>query len=468
MAPTRHCEFEEDDLELLSFVDESGTPWWLQVRQQIIESLNYLQNVDAIYDVRAKPRKQSSKSIQYICKALVHNRLSVMQNNSNQVMFHIDTTRYSKDDSGKLSNVFSDYLMSLRPDSSAVMEKAPVDWEWNIMRDRSCVYDFTPEFVMCRIFSKVHEKQIASSYLPFSDYVVKKAKNMFMKDSDEEWLINQIRSSILAAVADKRYSDWLMRHLGKNIKLMIMLGSIFSRSYYITRRLKEAGIRVAEIQHGVFPEKESALFHPAESITLNEDYLLGIPDDFLTFGDIWNNQLDMPVNKISIGSPSRDVRMNRFSSCGKNAILVLGCLHDTKGHIDLVKELARKMPAEKVMFRPHPSELNNVQKVLGNDEIELDSGELYCSLASAKAVICEYSTSMYEALGVSGKVIAWRTPYSRAKMPNSPFINVDNVDDIVSEIKDESSCLMQKDLADTVWSDGWQYRFDRYLQEMGI
>lgn len=462
------CDFEEDDSKLLSFLDDEGVPWWLQTRQQILDSLKYMQSKNLVYDMQAKPRKNSGKSIQYIFKAAINSRSSIIRDASNELIFHIDTTRYSKNESGISNNIFSDYLMSLRPDSSAVMEKAPVNWNWEVRRDRSRVYDFTPEFVLFRLLAKRMIRTAPSSFHSFSDYIVNKAKQLPIQNIDEKWLSDQILSSLLSATADKQYADWLLKQLGSNVKLMIMLGSIFSRSYYITRRLKESGIRVAEIQHGVFPEYKSPLFHPAESIKHNDDYLYGIPDDFLSFGEMWKKRLGMPVNVVTVGSPSRDIRIDRARSRNKNAVLVLGCLHDTESHIDLVNELTRKMPDETILFRPHPSELNNARNILSNDEVRLDTDDLYDSLASAKAVICEYSTSMFEALGITDKVIAWRTQYSKAMMPNSPFINIETIDDIVAEIKDDNSSTDQMQFADTVWSDGWHDNFENYLQSIGI
>lgn len=461
-------QFEDDDSQLLSFKDECGVPWWLQTRHHILDSLKYILDRNLSYDLTARVRSTSFSSFAYLKSAMSKNHQSVLQDNSLNVVFHTDTTRYYCDEKGVARNIYSDYFMECRSGSSAVMEKAPVDWSWEKRRRRDNVYDYTPEFVAFRVLAKLRSHRLPRSYIGFMDYVEDKAKQMTREIDSARWLRRETVTAYVHALADRYYSEWLIGKLGENVKLMIMLGSIFSRSYYITRRLKESGVRVAEIQHGVFPEGKSVLFSPSDMVLSQEDYLLGLPDDYLSYGNLWSERLELPINKISIGSPYRDMRLEKQVCCDKNKIVVMGCLHNTEGHIDLVRSLKSRLPQETVLFRPHPNEVNNALRLLGGDSTLIDSDDLYNTLAHSKAVICEYSTSMFEALGLSNLVIAWRTGYSESVMPDSPFIGARTVDEIAGLLERGDNRIDRCGIEENAWSTGWRNRFEAYLSNVGV
>lgn len=461
-------QFEEDDPQLLSYKDACGVPWWLQTRHHVLDSLKYILDCNLSYDLTARARSTSLSSFKYLRSAMSKSCPSVLQDNSLNVVFHTDTTRYYCDEKGVARNIYSDYFMECRSGSSAVMEKAPVDWSWETRRRRDNVYDYTPEFVAFRVLAKLQSHSLPRSYIDFMNYVEDKARQMLGEIDETKWLRGEIVTAYVHALADRHYSEWLLGKLGENVKLMIMLGSIFSRSYYITRRLKESGVRVAEIQHGIFPEGRSVLFSPSDMVLNQEDYLLGLPDDYLSYGNLWSERLELPINKISIGSPYRDMRLEKQTRCDKNKIVVMGCLHNTIDHIELVRSLKSRLPQETVLFRPHPNEVNNALKLLDGDSALIDSDDLYNTLAHSKAVICEYSTSMFEALGLSNLVIAWRTEYSEFVMPNSPFVGARTVDEIVGLLEKGNSGIDHYGIEENAWSTGWRNRFEAYLSSVGV
>lgn len=65
---------------------------------------------------------------------------------------------------------------------------------------------------------------------------------------------------------------------------------------------KEIGIKAGEFQHGVITKSHPA-YNYGEAVFKSEEYRKYLPNYLLTYGDYWNENMNTPVKKITIGNP---------------------------------------------------------------------------------------------------------------------------------------------------------------------
>jgi hypothetical protein len=92
-----------------------------------------------------------------------------------------------------------------------------------------------------------------------------------------------------------------------------------------------------------------------------------------------------------------------------------------------------------------------------------ESPDLYASLGTAVAVIGETSTALFEAIGIVPRVFVWDTPKSRFYLGDHPFERFAGVEELAAMVAVPRAATRVP--ADDVWAEGWDERFQRFVDE---
>jgi hypothetical protein len=72
------------------------------------------------------------------------------------------------------------------------------------------------------------------------------------------------------------------------------------------------------------------------------------------------------------------------------------------------------------------------------------------------------STVLYEALNIVPTIFMLRSSRSKFNIPNHPFQEINNLDQLIKKIKDNKN---KKKKLDTLFEDNWKTNFQKYLKK---
>ena len=172
---------------------------------------------------------------------------------------------------------------------------------------------------------------------------------------------------------------------------------------------KRAGATTVEFQHGRFDANHLMYSYP-EGIRANDLPLA--PDYYLTFGDYWGKNMNLPFNTIPIGN---DCYVPKPLDVKKNgSLLFISSVIHEKELAGLAIEYSVRHPEQMIVFRLHPNEYYKTaeyQKEFDNyPNIHLQKGEVSIeeAMAACKEVVLIHSTALYEALSRGRKVAIYK------------------------------------------------------------
>lgn len=452
-------EFDNDGL-LLSFCSPCGYPYWYDVRESVLNGI--LANI--LLEGNDKTIVSSIRNKKRVASYLVH---SFLHRNNDQILkdassIFIVPSRYT-DVNNSQYNLFSDYYAVNCLSSFAIIEHAPTNFIWAHNRAlQGRIFDDSIWLTIAEIrssnadFGKEHQvlKQ-------FNLYLVKKIEAAFSFPKNSLVPKKIVSEALHQRRFSKNYSKLFFKHTTNRVTNIYIVGGFRSRYSFFIREAKKRNIYVAEIQHGLFNDNDFQ-YNATEALNNDGDFKNGIPDGFLLFGEYWKERCSFHIDKITIGSPRREEAVKALMPRDKYIILLVGCCHETASYLKFAEEISRAFPQYKVVFRPHPNELDCVADI-SSFGFEVDLGDLYSMLNSSILVISEFSTVLFEALGVAKIVALWNTNYSHLRMQDRPFPEVTDIDSIRQLINSsftEKSYKQQK-----VWSNNWKENFINYLEK---
>jgi len=260
-------------------------------------------------------------------------------------------------------------------------------------------------------------------------------------------------------------------------KVALILAGCYGSSSALITAAKRRGIVTAEYQHGVISAGHDG-YNFAPVLVESPDFRATLPEHFLSFGTWWNGLINAPVAMTALGNPHRSFNIQRLiphdqAHREKDQILILSDGFEFDIYLALARQLqpqARKL-GMRVVIRPHPLERQSVVNQHGSaiDLIEIDSNEsLYTSLLSARAVVSELSTGMFEAVGLADKLFVWDTPKSRFCFPKFPFRPFTSAHDLIEMLADEQVGRLPASQIDAIWAPDWQQRYGEFLRRCGV
>lgn len=454
----------EDAPEILSFRTAEDEPLWLYMRYPVlydILSRKYLQA-----EVLSASRPLGLAALQYMAKAEMHNLFCRRERKS--ILLYTTSRGIVQD--GKYKNQYVDDFMNCFPSLTFSIEHPPLDWKWYANRgNQDIVYNginLALSSAAAKHTADRRAAQQAKKLFAFVKQKVQYALRLELSADEEDYAIRQCLYEYHRIVL---HSQWLLKQaLKRKTKLAVIVGGSYSRYAYMIRKLKEAGIRTADLQHG-YITNANTVYNYAESLLRKDDIKSAVPDYLLTYGSWWNTQTNLPYRqKIVIGSPFRTNSIKRFqrNSSGKTVVLI-GCARNTAEYLALARELCDRLEGYQVIFRPHPAERYEVSRRLNGKtaEYQIDfSPDLYSLLQKTDFLISEISTVLFEAIGLVPHCMIWRTPYSSFILPRSPFQDFTTSDELIRLIQTPA---VQEMSASDFWDENWEKNYRRFIADAG-
>ena len=453
----------ENDEKLLDYMTYDGAPIWMIGRYHLLYKIVGGRLLG--YESSNRDRKISIKMMAHILKAAAYS-LKNRNINKGKKIFLYATNRKTMI-GGKYFNRYVDSLYSVYPDDSLVIEQSLLDWEWPFPRVYQAVYFDTIGRITGEIESRLfYKKDYAEVYRMLVYFNSRLFAICGIKLGEDEIKATAVYLSRLI-VTTRFQSAWLQSKVTAQSGVVIMVGAGFPFYYFLNRMLKNKNIISVELQHG-YITKNNFMYNYASKIAGDERVRNGLPEYILTYGSWWNEQMNCPMKKISIGNPYHEYCKEHIRRGKKdnNRITIIGTGENTASYIQLTEYLTTCFSDFCIKFRPHPGELSKVKDMVGNgrEHIELDDGpEIYTTLSDTSIIIGEVSTVLFEAIGIVNRIIVWNTAYAKAYLPDHPFECFSTYE----ELKD----LIQKDQGikytdNEFWEKNWKEAYQNFIKSL--
>ena len=463
----------ENDITILSFKDsENNCLIWPLIRNEfirtIIGDLFYQENI------LIPPKASFPHSHITIIKAILNN-ITKINRLKGEIIIH-SSGSHVMTESGYI-NRLTEYFGNVDKYKSVTLESiSPVDWHWPFPRPNTDVLFDTDILAYCRIKSIKHKpKQMkeASEMLDFLENQTRIVLNYELSKEKKEYLTSFLARQISSITPKRKYYDFLFRRLGT--RLLLKEEACYGHSSIENQVAHENNITVAEFQHGSISAGHDS-YNFSDSICKSSEYAKVLPDYLLSFGAFWSSQINAPIKHVYIGNPHRTQKLKKINRLKKKTdILVLGDGIETNKYLSLCEKLAKYFLDKnyRIIFRPHPLERTKFvdKQKINNVYIEYEC-DLYQAFESAKVLISEVSTGLFESIGIVDRIILWKTEKTDFYYPYSlPFDSFYNIDELLANIllidEDENDFGKTPSASiNDIWANNWEENYVKFLNEV--
>ena len=456
----------EDSDELAALCCPStGILLWPALRNQflraIISSFFYANEINTSHDIGILKSQRLRSFCNYVAHNIAHGgdaRGDICLMLSGRGLAEVN---------GLWVNPFNDALYDAMPARSFLFEDH-FAWHYPAPRRSTKVRYHTPYQAVAALrgrFAGKNELRLADAVL---DIVVARARTHL------DWSISadqhaRFRYFLASKIAAMPMMFDIYRRLLKRsgVRLLIKEEACYGPSAVVISAARSLGIRTAEYQHGAITRGHDS-YNVAPAMHRSIHYRNTLPDSLLFFGAWWADQVDLPLQKLVIGSPVKTPAPDTLETRNRETVLVLGDGIDTITYLRFSQHLAIALaPAGlRVLFRPHPLERAALKHLRADEAVNIDidsSPDIYVSLSGARAVIGEASTGLFEAMGLAERVFVWHTDKAQFKLPVHPFETFKDQDDLAAQLSSPPA-KRQSIPAQAIWADGWLTNYQAFLK----
>jgi hypothetical protein len=368
--------------------------------------------------------------------------------------------------SNKNFNYYSDYFSSLL-DKSLVIDKAS--------RGNYFIPDKTDHFstgdyglVRALVPSKIKIyliKQQNPDIKRFIDFL--KNKELF-KNEILEKIRKKIYEYYFSYSSYHSYQLKVLKKLNPEI-IFVNCGSYGQYNAMLIKTAKDQGIVTGEFQHGTISKGHLA-YNYGEGVLKSDKYRKYFPDYVLTFGDYWNEQMNIPGKSVTIGAPHFYHSIEKYKTVEEKekTILVVSQGTITQTFVDIAKYLAKTLPQYTIIFKLHPGEVpfkNRYEELYKYKNIHIaKSGDIYKFIAESENIVACYSTTVFEAMGFNKKIFILDNEMSRTYIPKDVGVRFKTNIDLKELIKNNEKQETTYDLA-YYFNPDWKKNYKRFLEE---
>lgn len=202
-------------------------------------------------------------------------------------------------------------------------------------------------------------------------------------------------------------------------RFLVLDDACFGTQACILKWAKEEGIKTAEFQHGLI-NRSNIIFNIALPLHANSEYRAYLPDFFLSYGDYWNDLVQIPSQMVSIGNPHFEYRKSLLAdkvvvkSPGKKRFLVVSQGTVTAILVQFTTELSEKVGEEaEIIYKLHPYEVGFTDRYQSLSSLPnvnvVSGGDIYECMHEADYIIATSSFTIFEALALQKRVFIFRT-----------------------------------------------------------
>ncbi len=300
-------------------------------------------------------------------------------------------------------------------------------------------------------------------------YLVKKIKKVFDIKLNNLEIQRLIKYNCIKINSIEKKIKFYKKLINKiKPKLAIVENASYSQNAILNYVLHNFGTCVAEPQHGII-SKGHRNYNFSSLIRNNNEYKMFLPDDFLSYGKYFSESINSPLKMYNIGSPYRTQNKPKENKKykGKKILLVSNGIN-----LNTLPKLAKKLffllnKKYEIIIRPHPMEknINMYENNKFSRFFKIDSEKnLYKSLKDKAIVISEMSTVLYDALNIVPKILMMRTKKSVFNLPNHPFEETKNLEQLIKKIKSDKHYYNKVEL-NKYFKNNWKQNFQKYIKK---
>jgi hypothetical protein len=463
----------EDSTEILDFrCRDTEIPIWPQVRIAFFRMIMADLLFSAAASMDVPMRRDRVRMARTLARSLAHNAgMRVGGRLRSDVLINTEAIGDQWVD-GKWYNRYVDPFGDLPTGDQALVLTDLFEWNWHTPRHNPRSYIHAPIQAAMSLRARAQTGGAARRQAEaMTAYLCERAETLI------GWQLDEGRRAQFVARATARIATCAPRYaayarLLRQVRPRLLLGSSHCYGFHATlvAAARDAGVLTAEYQHGSISEGHDA-YNFAPAIAASDAYRRTLPEYLLTYGDWWGEHIDVPVEKIAIGYPAREMKLaGTPPPPGERKQILL--LSDSV-EFDLYLELAQAIDAAvhsagfEVVIRPHPMERSAVREKWGEKvgRVAIDQrADIYTAFHSAHSVISEMSTGMFEAIGLVDQVLILDTPKARFTYPSHPFALVGSAEDAADVILGRRSGR-PTDVPERFWAPNWQERYNLFLGE---
>ena len=463
----------EDDADVVGrLCPSTGLPVWPQIR------IAYLRAIlsELVYGVeltgKSSTRAPRSRMLVTLMRSFAHNAFVRDARGPASICFFGDGIGNQWID-GKWFNRLSDHFIQVRPAETLAVEDHS-EWNWPFPRHCRKVMFHAP----------IQALNTAASYMRVGRGERELARALVARVNERAWHIlkwapSPARNAALVEMLARKTAMMPVqlgayRRLFQRIRprLVMVNSGCYGPAAMLMAAAREQGITTAEAQHGAISGGHDA-YNFAPAVLRSEAYRNTLPDYFLSYGNWWSEQINAPVTKLAIGNPHRSARISLINARPKTDLLVLSDGLDIERYLAVVRSIVphAQEAGLRVVLRPHPLERTQAQALaqLPGQGFVLDqNADIYISFSSARVVVGEMSTGLFEAVGIADEICMWRTPRSVFSFPTHPFREFETVEELATILEQDQSELPRHVVPGEIWADQWQQRYNDFLLSKGV
>jgi hypothetical protein len=459
----------EDDPEILGFrCSQTGVLLWPHVRiaffRMMMSDLLYAAPLPVSAAAQLSPRALSTLSRSLLSNA----RLRLGGRCRADVCVMATAVGVSQRD-GKWFNRLSDYFALLLPEQTLLVEDQ-FDWKWPQPRRVERVLFHAPlqvrNALIGRALAGAAHERAAQQLISLVAQRAKRFVGWELGSERERRLVGMLAQRAAAIPHQYRSYRALLARIAPRV--LLKEEACYGTASTLLVAAADLGIVTAEYQHGAISAGHDA-YNLAPTLRDSSEYRRMLPQHFLGYGRWWNEQIDVPVNKLAIGNPHRDACLaGGRTVADKTDVIVLGDGIETSAYLAFARELAPRAARNglRTVFRPHPLERGRVAATEG---VQVDDNvDIYDSLRAAHLVVSEVSTGLFEAVGFADRIVVWDTPKARFGYPRHPFGTVAGAAELAERIGDRTFGVCRPEAATEIWAPCWQESYLQFLQACGV
>ncbi len=252
-------------------------------------------------------------------------------------------------------------------------------------------------------------------------------------------------------------------------KVLFLNCAHYGGESYIIKWAKERGIITAEFQHGVVSKMHPA-YNYGEGILNSEEYKKYTPDYFLTYGEYWNNQINIPGKVYVVGNPHFHESIKRYKDIEeeKGTILIVSQWTLTEEFVEIAKFLANNLKDKKIVFKMHPGEMKNYELIKSLEsfqkiEVKKD-GDIYELIAKSESIIACYSTTVFEALAFNKNIYVLDNEFSENYVPEEIGLRFKNNHELLNLIKNNDKKEKKPDI-EYYFNSRWKENYVEFVNQ---
>lgn len=450
----------EEDKKILDFQNKDGAPLWLFMRNSFF---GVVSSIMFKGESVATARPLNSEMPKYLLKAMWHNFRMFFKRKKVSTVFYTISREVLIDQ--KFFNQYTDDYAALIPDDNITIEHPPLDWKWKYPRHNENLIFSGPWLSICSAlakFSKADQESVCQ-LLAFAEERLRQVCGITLTQQQREDIIS---STLYHLGQTKYYAKWLAGTVKRyGAKCIVMLGGSYPWYYYLNKAFKEKKIICADLQHG-WISSTNYVYNYAPSLIDHEGVKTAAPEYYLCYGNYWTEKSNIPYrDKISMGNPYRSNTVQNFSKRNGNKVVLIGCAHNTKDYLDLAQYLTAVCKDAEVIFRPHPTERFEAQKIVESSALSCKvdmGGDLYALLEETQVLISEVSTVLFESIGLVDNIFVWRTDHSNSIFPDNLFAGFTNKEELLALLQKNTKHALD---AEAIWDSRWKENFLSFYRD---